>query len=76
MDTFRFVKPRDVPHAIQAASQSKTAQQGAEVRFVAGGTTLIDLMKLNVEQGIFLLEQGIFSREQGILRVDGSHPSR
>jgi xanthine dehydrogenase YagS FAD-binding subunit len=50
MDTFRFVKPRDVSHAIQAASQSKTAQQGAEVRFVAGGTTLIDLMKLNVER--------------------------
>jgi xanthine dehydrogenase YagS FAD-binding subunit len=50
MDTFRFVKPRDVSYAIQAASQSKTAQQGAEVRFVAGGTTLIDLMKLNVER--------------------------
>jgi xanthine dehydrogenase YagS FAD-binding subunit len=50
MDTFRFVKPRDVSHAIQAASQSKTAQQGAEVRFVAGGTSLIDLMKLNVER--------------------------
>src|SRR5258706_8292043 len=49
MNTFRFVKPRDVSHAIQAASQSKT-QQGAEVRFVAGGTTLIDLMKLNVER--------------------------
>ncbi len=29
--------------------RSKTAQQGAEVRFVAGGTTLIDLMKLDVE---------------------------
>jgi xanthine dehydrogenase YagS FAD-binding subunit len=50
MDTLRFVKPRDVSHAIQAASQSKTAQQGAEVRFVAGGTTLIDLMKLDVER--------------------------
>src|SRR5258707_12022302 len=50
MDTFRFVKPRDVPHAIQAASQSKTAQQGAEVRFVAGGTTFLDLMKLDVER--------------------------
>jgi len=50
MDTFRFIKARDVSHAIQAASQSRTAQQGAEVRFVAGGTTLIDLMKLNVER--------------------------
>jgi xanthine dehydrogenase YagS FAD-binding subunit len=50
MDTFRFIKARDVSHAIQAASQSRTAQQGAEVRFVAGGTTLLDLMKLNVER--------------------------
>jgi xanthine dehydrogenase YagS FAD-binding subunit len=50
MDTFKFIKARDVPHAIQAASKSNTAQQGAEVRFVAGGTTLLDLMKLNVER--------------------------
>jgi xanthine dehydrogenase YagS FAD-binding subunit len=50
MDTFRFIKARDVSHAIQTASQSTTAQQGAEVRFVAGGTTLLDLMKLNVER--------------------------
>jgi xanthine dehydrogenase YagS FAD-binding subunit len=50
MDTFRFIKARDVSHAIQTASQSRTAQQGAEVRFVAGGTTLLDLMKLDVER--------------------------
>src|SRR5258708_697702 len=50
MDTFRFIKARDVSHAVQAASHSTTAQQGAEVRFVAGGTTLLDLMKLNVER--------------------------
>jgi xanthine dehydrogenase YagS FAD-binding subunit len=50
MDTFRFIKARDVSHAVQAASQSRTAQQGAEVRFVAGGTTLLDLMKLDVER--------------------------
>ena len=30
--------------------KAKTAQQGADVRFIAGGTTLLDLMKLNVEQ--------------------------
>lgn len=50
MDAFGFIKARDVSHAIAAASQSNTAQQGAEVRFVAGGTTLLDLMKLNVER--------------------------
>ena len=50
MDTFRFIKARDVSHAVQEASRSTTAQQGAEIRFVAGGTTLLDLMKLEVER--------------------------
>jgi xanthine dehydrogenase YagS FAD-binding subunit len=49
MHVFEFVRPTDSAAAIAAAAQSKTAQQGAEVRFLGGGTTLIDLMKLNVE---------------------------
>ena len=50
MDTFRFNRAPTIDQAIQSAAQSTTAQQGAEVRFVAGGTTLIDLMKLTVER--------------------------
>ena len=49
MHTFEFIRPPDAGAAIAAAAQSKTAQQGADVRFMGGGTTLIDLMKLNVE---------------------------
>jgi len=49
MHTFEFTRPPDPAAAIAAAAQSKTAQQGADVRFMGGGTTLIDLMKLNVE---------------------------
>src|SRR6266852_5428305 len=49
MRTFEFIRPPDPAAAIAAAAQSKTAQQGADVRFMGGGTTLIDLMKLNVE---------------------------
>jgi xanthine dehydrogenase YagS FAD-binding subunit len=49
MHTFEFIRPADQEAAIASAAQSKTAQQGAEVRFLGGGTTLIDLMKLNVE---------------------------
>lgn len=49
MHTFEFIRPTDPAAAVATASQAKTAQQGADVRFVAGGTTLIDLMKLNVE---------------------------
>jgi xanthine dehydrogenase YagS FAD-binding subunit len=49
MKTFEFIRPADAGAAITTAAQAKTAQQGAEVRYIAGGTTLLDLMKLNVE---------------------------
>jgi xanthine dehydrogenase YagS FAD-binding subunit len=49
MKTFEFMRPKDAEAAVAAAAHAKTAQQGADVRYLAGGTTLIDLMKLNVE---------------------------
>jgi xanthine dehydrogenase YagS FAD-binding subunit len=49
MHRYEYLRPADQAAAIAAASQATTAQQGAEVRFLGGGTTLIDLMKLNVE---------------------------
>ena len=49
MKMFEFTRPADPQSAIATAARARTAQQGADVRFVAGGTTLIDLMKLNVE---------------------------
>jgi xanthine dehydrogenase YagS FAD-binding subunit len=49
MHTFEFIRPRNPASAIAAAAKSKTAQQWADVRFMGGGTTVIDLMKLNVE---------------------------
>jgi xanthine dehydrogenase YagS FAD-binding subunit len=56
MKTFEFIRPADAAAAIATAAQAKTAQQGADVRFLAGGTTLIDLMKLNVETPARLLD--------------------
>src|SRR6202158_3711750 len=50
MHPFELIQATDVTQAIQGAAKSSTAQQGAQIRFVGGGTTLIDLMKLNVEQ--------------------------
>ncbi|HEY2761438.1 MAG TPA: xanthine dehydrogenase family protein subunit M [Pirellulales bacterium] len=49
MHAFEFIRPEDSAAAIATASRAKTAQQGADIRFIAGGTTLLDLMKLNVE---------------------------
>jgi xanthine dehydrogenase YagS FAD-binding subunit len=56
MKTFEFLRPANPAAAVAAAAQAKTAQQGADVRFVAGGTTLLDLMKLNVETPRRLLD--------------------
>ena len=49
MHSFEFNRPENAAAAITTAAKAKTAQQGADVKFLAGGTTLIDLMKLEVE---------------------------
>jgi xanthine dehydrogenase YagS FAD-binding subunit len=56
MHTFEFIRPKNPVQAIAAAAKAKTAQQGADIRFLAGGTTLIDLMKLNVETPAQLID--------------------
>jgi xanthine dehydrogenase YagS FAD-binding subunit len=56
MQTFEFLQVRDQAAAIAAGARADTAQQGAAVRFVAGGTTLLDLMKLNVETPALLVD--------------------
>ncbi|MBV8377314.1 MAG: xanthine dehydrogenase family protein subunit M [Verrucomicrobia bacterium] len=50
MHPFELVQATEITQAIQGAALSSTAQQGAQVRFIGGGTTLIDLMKLDVEK--------------------------
>ncbi len=50
MELFELVTARTVPDAIHAQAGSHTAQNGADIRFIAGGTNLVDYMKLNVER--------------------------
>ena len=56
MQSFEFHRVADARAAIAAGAKSNTAQQGASVRFVAGGTTLLDLMKLNVERPLSVID--------------------
>ena len=49
MKIFELTRASDNGQASVATAKATTAQQGADIRFIAGGTTLIDLMKLNVE---------------------------
>jgi xanthine dehydrogenase YagS FAD-binding subunit len=50
MNEFEFLRATDSQQAVEAGAKSPTAQLGATVRFVAGGTNLVDLMKLHVER--------------------------
>jgi xanthine dehydrogenase YagS FAD-binding subunit len=56
MKIFEFTRPADAEAAIATASHASTVQQGAAVRFIGGGTTLVDLMKLNVETPAHVLD--------------------
>jgi xanthine dehydrogenase YagS FAD-binding subunit len=49
MQPFELITPTSIADAIKAQAVSPTAQQGAQIRFIAGGTNLVDYMKLNVE---------------------------
>jgi len=49
MKTFELTRADDPGQAIAVAAKANTAQQGADIRFIAGGTNLVDYMKLNIE---------------------------
>jgi xanthine dehydrogenase YagS FAD-binding subunit len=49
MELFQLITAQTIPDAVKAQAKSATAQNGADVRFIAGGTNLVDYMKLNVE---------------------------
>jgi len=71
MHIFEFIRPKTSAVAIAAAAQSKTAQRGADVRFMGGGTTLIDLMKLNVETPARVLDINRLPLDKIELMPDG-----
>ena len=71
MHSFEFSRPTDAAAAIAGAATAKTAQQGADVRFVAGGTTLIDLMKLNVETPARLIDVNRLPLDKIEVTADG-----
>lgn len=51
MRPFSYVRPRDKEEAVRAF-----ASAGANARYIAGGTTLYDLMKLGIEQPAHLID--------------------
>jgi len=56
MNNFQLTRAATIADAVRAGGESQTSQQGAQVRFIAGGTTLLDLMKLDVENPGLLVD--------------------
>lgn len=56
MHAFTLLAAKSAPEAIAAQAAAGTAQQGAGVRFIAGGTNLVDYMKLEVETPVQLVD--------------------
>jgi len=72
MIDFQLLKPKSSTDAIAWSAKSPTAQQGALVRFVAGGTTLVDLMRLNVEQPARVIDINRLGMDRIEKRPDGT----
>jgi xanthine dehydrogenase YagS FAD-binding subunit len=71
MQSFEFLRAADPSAAIAAASRTSTAQQGASIRFLAGGTTLVDLMKLGVEAPNLLVDINRLGLDRIAREADG-----
>lgn len=65
MQSFRYVRPATADEAVSAF-----AAAGADARFIAGGTTLYDLMKLGIERPSHLIDVATI-RDLDRIETDG-----
>jgi xanthine dehydrogenase YagS FAD-binding subunit len=56
MELFELTQATDVAQAVGALAKSASAERASDVRIIAGGTTLVDLMRLDVERPKRLLD--------------------
>jgi xanthine dehydrogenase YagS FAD-binding subunit len=72
MIDFALSKASSTEQAVRLGANAQTAQQGAQVRFIAGGTTLVDLMKLDVERPRQVVDINGLALEAVTRNPDGS----
>ena len=76
MRSFTFQRAGDADEAVRAAASmipsSVVAQTEASTQFLAGGTTLVDLMKLDVMRPDRLIDINALSRRYGEIHVHES----
>lgn len=75
MRPFLFERPDDLAHAVHLGGGTAQGQTDAATQFLAGGTTLIDLMKLDVLQPRRVIDIGALRGADDAIEVrpDGLH---
>jgi xanthine dehydrogenase YagS FAD-binding subunit len=72
MRPFAFERAHDAAEAVHSAQGASTAQTQDAVQFLAGGTTLIDLMKLDVMRPERLIDISRLAHRHAEIRLDES----
>jgi len=67
------MRPFHYEHAADRAEALKAAAAARNAQYLAGGTTLIDLMKLDVMRPATVVDINALAREHGEIRLKGDH---
>lgn len=72
MQPFHYSRPASLAEAIVASGRDQSRNPDVPAAFLAGGTTLVDLMKLDVMQPGRVVDLNPSAREFSAIRFDGS----
>jgi len=72
MQPFHYSRPASLAEAIVASGRDQKRNPDVTAAFLAGGTTLVDLMKLNVMQPGHVVDLNPSAREFSAIGFDGS----
>ncbi|SFA82267.1 xanthine dehydrogenase YagS FAD-binding subunit [Rhizobium sp. NFR07] len=72
MQPFHYSRPVSLAETIVSGTQKHSRNAEATATFLAGGTTLIDLMKLDVMRPSHVVDLNSSAREFSAIRFDGS----
>jgi xanthine dehydrogenase YagS FAD-binding subunit len=70
MQAFKYQRVRDAREASAAVPDANAPSTAASAQFLAGGTTIIDLMKLDVMHPGLLIDVNDLAQEYGYIRPD------
>lgn len=72
MQPFRYSRPTSLPDVLEAVRKARSAQPPISTAYLAGGTTLVDLMKLQVMRPESVVDLAALAQDYGRVALEGS----